>query len=95
MTSPAPDPAHFVSCEFDAAYTRNTTERFDGLTHPPDHDGVETLIDVWAGGYAPGLELVNLTIPDAGVRLDLTPDQAERLGCILIAEAARGRRLAS
>lgn len=89
MTVPPPNPAHDVCCELDAAYTRNVTERFDGLTHPPDHDGVQTFINVWAEPEVLG---VDLTIPDAGIRLNLSADWAETLGCILIAEAARARR---
>jgi hypothetical protein len=88
------DPAHMVPCELDAAYTRNVTERFDGLTHPSDHDGVGTLVDVYAA-LGIGYGCVDLTIPDAGIRLNLTDDQAETLGCILIAEAARSRREAA
>ncbi len=83
---------HVVVCELDAAYTRNVTERFDGMAHPPGHDGVGTLVDVWA---EPVFREVLFTIPDAGVRLSITADQAERLGRILIAEAARGRQAAA
>jgi hypothetical protein len=94
MTAPdrdvtAVDWHHMVPCELDAAYTRNVTERFDGLTHPPDHDGVPALVDVWA---APEFCGVDLTVSDAGLRLNLTDGEAEALGCILIAEAARARR---
>jgi hypothetical protein len=82
-----------VSCELDAAYTRNVTERFDGLTHPPDHDGAETLVDVSGedGRNDDPYPYVDLTIPDAGIRLNLEPEQAEALGCLLIAHAARTR----
>ena len=84
-----PQPGHVVRCELDAAYTRNVTERFDGLTHPDGHDGVETLVDAWAD---PDLGWVDLTVPDAGIRLNIGAEQAQRLGFILIAESVRARQ---
>lgn len=84
----APD-GHQVECELDAAYTRNVAERFDGLAHPEGHDGVGTLVSVWGDDE---LGHVDFTIPDAGIRLNIDPDYAETIGCLLIAEAARVRR---
>jgi len=84
-----PQAGHVVRCELDAAYTRNVTERFDGLTHPDGHDGVETLVDAWA---CPEVNWVDLTIPDAGIRLNVSPDEALRLGFILITESVRARQ---
>jgi hypothetical protein len=84
-------PGHDIICCLDAAYTRNVTERFDGLRHPDDDDEVPTVVNVWAETNI-GILGVDLTVPDAGIRVNLTVDQAEELGCALIAEAARARR---
>lgn len=77
---------HTVTGEIDAAYARNNIgERFDGLTHPENHDGVPTVIDAWAD---PAMGYVDVTVAETNIRLNLPPRAAADLGRILLREAA-------
>lgn len=83
------DPAdeHKVPAELDAAYARNVGERFDGTVHPEGHDGVPAVVD--ARAVTEGYGGVDLTISETNIRLNLTPEDADALGRILVREASR------